>query len=632
MFLPQPMRRHILYTTCFMTQHVLCFALLLFPCIAVSFHIETIPNRNSPPAILLRQAWREGQRIRRKTLANLTALPPEVVDGLRALLKGGVVFESLADAVAIRRALPHGHVAAVLGTAARLGLPRRLHRHASRERDLALAAVVARVLEPASKLATARQLSPDTASSSLGTVLGLGEVKGNEMLAMLDWLCRRQRWIERGLARRHLGHTLVLYDVTSSYLEGRSCPLAAFGHNRDGKKGRPQIVFGLLCAADGCPVAVEVFSGNTADPRTVGAQVAKLRERFELEQVALVGDRGMLTTARIRADLEPAGLDWISALKTGHLRQLLKPSAEQPAALQLQDLSPDQVVEVRSPDFPGERLLVCLNPRLREERRRRREALLEATEGLLEQLAAAVRSGRLRGRDAINRRLGRELNRKKMEKHFEVTVGTRSLGWTRRQEKIDAEAALDGIYAVRTSLDAAALGTEQAVAAYKSLSQVEAAFRSMKTAQLKVRPIYLSREPRVRAHVFLCMLAYYVEWHLRQALAPMLFEDDDRAGARARRNSPVEPARPSGRAQAKAASKRTGDGLPVHSFRTLLQDLATLTYNEVTLPREGGPAARNKESPAAGRSPAFPLLSTPTPVQDKALGLLEIDLARSVSM
>ena len=600
---------------------------ILFPCNTMSFHIEIIPNRNSPPAILLRQAWREGKRIRRKTLANLSSLPPAVVDGLRVLLKGGVVFESLTEMVSIRRALPHGHVAAALGTGRRLGLSLLLSRRPCRERDLALAAIIARLLEPASKLATARQLSPDTASSSLGRVLGLGEVRGNEMLAMLDWLHRRQRWIERSLARRHLGHTLVLYDVTSSYLEGRQCPLAAFGHNRDGKKGRQQIVFGLLCAADGCPVAVEVFAGNTADPSTVGAQVAKLRERFELQQVALVGDRGMLTTARIRETLEPAGLDWVSALKTVHLRQLIRQSATAPAALRLEALPPDQVVEVRSPDFPGERLLVCLNPRLREERRRKRAELLDATEVLLERVAAAVRSGRLRGRDAINRRLGRELNRKKMEKHFEVEVEARSLHWRRRQETIDAEAQLDGLYAVRTSLGEAALGTEQAVAAYKSLSQVEAAFRSMKTAQLKVRPIYVYHERRVRAHVFLCMLAYYLEWHLRQALAPMLFEDDDRPGARAKRQSPVEPARRSDRAQAKAALKRTTDGLPVHSFRTLLQDLATLTYNEVTLPRTSA-----KAGPATPASPAFPLLSQPTPVQAKALRLLDVDLNQTVSM
>ena len=589
----------------------------------MSFHIETIPNRNSRPTILLRQAWREGKRIRRKTLANLTSLPPAVVDGLRALLKGGVVFDRLAEAVSIRRALPHGHVAAALGTARRLGLATLLNRHPGRERELALAAIIARLLEPASKLATARQLSPDTASSSLGAVLGLGAVSGNEMLAMLDWLAQRQPWIERSLARRHLGHTLILYDVTSSYLEGRCCPLAAFGYNRDGKKGRPQIVFGLLCAADGCPVAVEVFAGNTADPNTVAAQVAKLRERFGLRQVALVGDRGMLTTARIRADLAPAGLDWISALRTAHLRQL----TQAPAALRLDTLADDQVAEVHSPDFPGERLLVCLNPRLREERRRKREELLDATEALLEPIAAAVRSGRLRSRDAINRRLGRELNRRKMAKHFEVEVGPGSLRWARRQERIDAEAQLDGLYVVRTSLDEASLEAEQAVAAYKSLSQVEAAFRSMKTTQLKVRPVYVYRERRVRAHVFLCMLAYYLEWHLRQALAPMLFEDDDRPQARAQRASPVEPARRSDRAQLKAASKRTDDGLPVHSFRTLLQDLATLTYNEVALPRD-----RRKGPSEEQTAPVFPLLSTPTPVQAKALRLLDIDLNRTVSM
>ena len=427
------------------------------------------------------------------------------------------------------------------------------------------------------------------------------------------------------MARRHLGSTLILYDVTSSYLEGEQRPLSAFGYSRDGKKGHKQIVFGLLCAADGCPVAVEVFAGNTGDLK---AQVAKLRKRFRLERVASVGDRGMITTARIREDLEPEGLDWISALKTVDLRRLLKEPSTQQAPLRPDELEPEQVAEVVSPAFPGERLLVCLNPRLREQRRRRRTDLLEATEQALEAIAQAVQSGRMRDRDAILRWLGRELNRYKMEKHFEVTVTAGELRWRRRRECIEAEEKLDGIYAVRTNLGTNTLGAEQAVEAYKSLSRVEAAFRSIKTAHLRVRPIYVYREQRVRGHLFLCMLAYYVQWHLRRALAPMLFEDEDRETARALRETPVQKACVSPRAQAKAASRKTFDDLPVHSFQTLMRDLATLTYNEVSLPKKPGGSATDEEE----RAVTFHLLARPTPVQTKALELLEVDPTGTVSM
>ena len=577
----------------------------------MSFHVDTIPNRNSPPAILLRQAWREGKRIRRRTIANLSKLPPALIHGIRTVVRGGVAFESLDHAVSIRRALPHGHIAAILGTCRHLGLERILHRNPSRRRDLALAALAARAHAPDSKLATARRLSPDTADSSLGPLLGLGKVHGNELLDMLDWLLKRQPRIEKSLANRHLhGGALVLYDLTSSYFEGRRCPLARFGYSRDGKKDRQQMVFGLLCASDGCPVAVEVFSGNTADPTTVTTQVEKIRRRFRIERVALVGDRGMVTTARIREDLQPAGLDWISALTTKGIRKLLQ-DPQQAAAPPLRpgELLPDTVAEITSPDFPGERLLVCLNPRLREERARKREDLLRTTEHILEDIAAAIRHARLRGRDNINRRVGRDANRKKVEKHFDITATDDALSWTRRHDRIAAEAQLDGIYVVRTSLASEAIGSEAAVEAYKSLSRVEQAFRSIKNL-LRVRPVYVYTPDHVRAHVFLCMLAYYVQWHMRRRLAPLLFEDDDRPAARAARNSPVEPARVSQRAKARADTRRTPDGYPVHSFRTLLNDLATLTLNEVTLP--GSPTA------------SFPMLACPTPLQQRAFNLLDI--------
>ena len=583
----------------------------------MSFHLETIPNRRSRPTILIRKAWREDGRLRKKTLANLTQLPPHIVDGIRGLFEGGVAIARPEDVFTIRRSLPHGHVAAVLGTLRSLGMVRILHRVPGRMRDLAVAAVVARVVEPASKLATARALDPETASTSLGAVLGLGPVTGNEMLDMLDWLLARQPWIERSLANRHLkgGNTLILYDVSSSYLEGRKCPLAAFGHNRDGKRDKMQVTYGLLCAADGCPVAVEVFAGNAGDPSTVASQVDKVRKRFGIGRVALAGDRGMLTTARIREDLEPAGLDWISALKTSDIRKLLKEGAGgAPAPLAPEALVPDAVAEVTGPDFPGERLMVCLNPRLREERRRKREDLLKATEEALEAIAASVRSGRLKGREAIDRRVGRDANRRKVGKHFEIDVTDGGISWRRREGRIAAEARLDGVYVIRTSLDSTSLGPEAAVEAYKSLARVERAFLTMKASRLRIRPVHVYSEDHVRAHVFLCMLAFYVEWHMRRRLAPILFEDDDREGARAQRSSPVEPARVSKRAKAKAAKKRTPDGLPVHSLTTLLADLATLTLNEATVP--------------AGPDHGFPVFAQPTELQRRAFDLLEIDPAK----
>ena len=578
----------------------------------MAFNIESVPNQAGKPAILLRQAWREGRRIRKRTVANLSRLPPEIVAGFRAVLKGAVAVHDIGELMQVERSLLHGHVAAVLGTARGLGLERRLHRTRSRERQLALAAIVSRVLSPDSKLATARRLSPETATSSLGALLGLGPVHGNEMLALLDWLLKRQPWIERSLANRYLKNgTLLLYDVSSSYLEGTGCPLAAFGHNRDGKRGKRQIVFGLLCAADGCPVAVEVFPGNTADPSTVASQVNKVRKRFGIDRVALVGDRGMLTTARIREDLKPAGLDWISALKTRDIRKLLKKGPDAPAPLVPGALVPDAVAEITSPDFPGERLMVCLNPRLRKERARKREDLLQATERTLADLAAtaARRKPGPANRDRTIKALGRKANRRKVEKHFDITVHDAGMDWERNPDRIAAEAQLDGVYVIRTSLEADSMGTAEAVEAYKSLAGVERAFRNAKS-DLRIRPIYVYTPDHVRAHVFLCMLALHVEWHMRRRLAPMLFEEEDRDAARVARSTPVEKARPSESARRKAASKRTADGLPVHSFRTLLDDLSGVVLNQMRLPGEG----ENRLS----------VVTTPTPVQKRAFQLLGV--------
>ena len=588
----------------------------------MSYNVEYIPNRNSKPVILVREAWREGKRIRKRTRANLSGMPEHIINGIDALLRGGLAVRNLDEVFSIDRSLAHGHVAAVLGTMRELGMVRILHRPAGRMRDLALAAVIARLLDPGSKLACARALSPQTASSSLGAVLGLGPVTGNEMLDMLDWLRERQPWIERSLANRHLkeGNTLVLHDVSSSYLEGQCCPLAAFGHNRDGKKGRKQITFGLLCAKGGCPVAVEVFAGNTGDPSTVAAQVAKIRSRFGISRIALVGDRGMITTARIHADLKPSDLDWISALKGADIRKLLKPAGgkDGEAPLVPEALVPDAVAEIASPDFPGERLMVCLNPRLRVQRARKREELLQATEGILTEIQRVVRRPRsgLRGRDRINHRVGSDANRRKVEKHFDITVTDDDITWTRDAFRIAAEARLDGVYVIRTSLDAAAMGAAEAVEAYKDLANIEQAFRLMKTSRPEIRPVHVYSAEHVRAHVFLCMLACHVEWHLRRKLAPLLFEDDDLEGARSKRTSPVQKAEVSDSAADKAGTKTTANGLPVHSMTTLLADLATLTLNYVTIP--------------AKREFPFALVSRPTPLQRRAFELLEIEPTKIV--
>ena len=575
----------------------------------MAYYVETIKNKRGRDTVLLRQSWREGDRIRKKSIANLTDMPAFMINGIEAVVRGGVAYTAIEQAFAIHRARPHGHVAAVLGTARAIGLERILHRKASRMRSLALAAVVARIVAPDSKLATARQLSPQSADSSLGHLLGLGEVSGNEMLSMLDWLLKRQRWIERSLANRHLHDaTLILYDVTSSYLEGRCCPLAAFGHSRDGKKGKMQVVFGLLCSADGCPIAVEVFRGNTADPKTVASQVRSIRRRFRIRRLALVGDRGMITGARIREDLKPSGLGWISALRSDGVGRVLAVTGDAGDSDPVDDLRPDEAVEVVSDHYPDETIIVCLNARLRKERARRREALLEKTEEVLQSIARSVEHGRTQGRVAIARRVGQQVNRWKMAKHFDIQVTDAGLSWQRLDQQIEAEARLDGIYAIRTSVKD--LGAEEAVRAYKSLSRVERAFRQAKS-ELKVRPFYVYSAEHVRAHVFLCMLAYYVEWHMRRKLAPILFEDDDREGAQAMRHSPVAKAEVSERARRKASEKTTADGYVVHSFASLLKDLSTLTLNEVSVP---------------GKVEAtLPMLSQQTPLQSRALELLEVD-------
>ena len=578
-------------------------------------YVETVPNRGSPPAILLRESYREGKVIRKRTLLNLSHWPAEQVEGLRGVLKGGVVIPAGQEAFTVERSLPHGHVAAVLGAARAIGLDRLLgpknQREPNRPRDLVMAMIVSRVIAPASKLATAKALDPATAASSLGLELALSEVDEDELYSALDWLHERQGAIETALAARHLkGGTLVLYDVSSSYVEGRCCPLAKRGYSRDGKKGKAQIVYGLLCAADGCPVAIEVFDGNTGDPKTVADQVAKLKKRFALDHVVLVGDRGMITQARIDEDLRPAGLDWITALRAPALQGLVGGGYLQMSLFDDRDMA-----AVTSPDFPGERLIVCRNPDLARERARKREDLLKATERDLAKVAAGIahKAKPLRGAAEIGVAVGAVLEKHKMAKHIELTISDAHLTYRRKTQQIAEEAALDGLYAVRTSLPAHTLDDAATVRTYKSLAVVERAFRCLKTTDLHIRPIHHWLEERVRAHVFLCMLAYYLEWNLRARLAPMLYDDDDKEAAEALRESPVAKAQRSPAALAKSATGRTAEGAPVHSFQSLLADLATLTRNTVV-------TAIAPERP-------FTVLTRPPAIQQKAFELLGIPIA-----
>ena len=573
-------------------------------------YIAAVPNRDSPPAILLRESFREGSKVRTRTLANLSRWPAHRIEAFRAFLKGAPVGAVLgSDSFGIVRSLPHGHVAATLGSLRRLGLDSILAPKRSRQRDLCLAMIVGRLLEPRSKLALVRSLGEQTLSSSLGEVLSIADVDADELYLAMDWLIERQDRIESALAKRHLTEgTLVVYDVSSTYFEGRHCPLARIGHSRDGRFDRPQIVFGLLTDAEGCPVATEVFDGNTGDPKTVPAQVKKLQERFGLKRVVLVGDRGMITSARIEEDLKQApGLEWITALRSPAIRKLVETGALDVSLFDERDLA-----EISSPDYPGERLIVCRNPLLAEERKRKREDLLQATEKELEKVAAATRRVKrpLRGKDRIGLRLGRILGRFKMGKHFKLDITDERFAYERDQVGIVEEAALDGIYVIRTSVAAQTLSPEDTVLSYKRLAQVERAFRSLKTVDIKLRPIHHHLATRVRAHVLICMLAYYVEWHMRRTLAPMLFDDDDKAAAARRRKSAVAKAQRSGKADRKASTKLTQDGSPVHSFQTLLRDLATL--------------AKNRIQPKDGSAKPFDMLTTPTPLQQRALDLLAV--------
>jgi Transposase DDE domain len=573
-------------------------------------YIEFVPNRDSPPAVLLRESYREDGKVRKRTLANLSCLSTEVIEGLKTLLRGGVAVPNAAEIFSVERSLPHGHVAAVLGSARGCGAASWFGSAPKELQPLLLAMLVARVIAPASKLATHRLLHDDTANSSLGLVLGVGQCSADDLYKALDWLHEAQPLIERRLARQHLvGSTLVLYDLTSTWLTGRCCQLAARGHSRDGKRDDPQIVFGLICTAQGCPIAVEVFPGNTGDPATVAAQVSKLRDRFGISSIIWAGDRGMLTSARIEQVLKPQGMDWVSSLRAPQIAQL----AAEHGPFQPTLFDERNLLELTSEHFPGERLVVCRNPLLAEERARKRAELLAATEVDLARIAAATQRKRhpLCGEQAIALRVGRVIERFHMGKHIELSITDHVFTWRRRHDVIAQEAALDGLYVIRTSVSAQQLDAAAAVAAYKSLSNVERAFRSLKTVDLHVRPVFHYNAQRVRAHVFLCMLAHYVEWHMRERLKPMLFDDEYLDEASASRASPVVKAVRSEHAKAKDASKLADDGLPLHSFRTLLQDLATLAYNVTS-------TALNPEAKIV-------LTTRPTPLQQKAFSLLGLN-------
>jgi transposase len=574
-------------------------------------YIEVVPNRNSRPCILLRESYRNNGKVCKRTLANLSKLPPDTLEAMRSLLRGATVLEDLAASFEVTRSRPFGHVAAVLGTLRRIGLETDLAAERCEERDLVVAMIVARILEPASKLATARGLDEGASLSALQEELSLTDVSETDLYEAMDWLYQQQAEIEQRLAGRHLEEgNLVLYDVTSTYFEGRHCPLAQRGYSRDGKSDKLQIVFGLLCSRSGCPVAVEVFSGNTADPQTLGPQIEKVRQRFSLQRVIFVGDRGMLTSARINEELKTAGLDWISALRTTEIREVVAAPGFQFSLFDERDFA-----EIQSPEFPDERLIVCRNPLLAEDRARTREELLKATERNLAAIELATKRARnpLRGQDRIALRAGKVLNRHKVGKHFILEITETTFTYQRDQERIAQEAALDGLYVIRTSVPESELTAEETVRAYKNLSAVERAFRSCKTVDLHVRPIYHRLPERVRAHVFLCMLAYYVEWHMRDKLAPLLFDDEEPEVGQELRDSVVQPAQRSPAALLKANTRQTPDGLPVQSFQTLLQNLGTIVKNRI----------QPKLSP---NSPAFDAVTRPSALQQRALSLLEVSL------
>jgi transposase len=563
-------------------------------------YVTAVPNRGSPPAILLRQGYREGGKVKNRTLANLSHWPAAKVELLRRVLRNEPLapIDTLFEATA---SWLHGHVHAVRTAMQRLGFDTLLAARPGRERELVVAMVAARILEPDSKLATTRWWQTTT----LPADLGVADADEDALYEAMDWLLARQARIEQKLAARHLrAGGFVLYDLSSSYFEGTTCPLAAFGHNRDGKKGKRQVNYGLLTDGRGCPVAVSVFKGNTADPLTLLPEVERVRARFGIEQLVIVGDRGMISQAQIAVLKTLPGVDWITALKTGALRALIADGH-----VQLGLFDERNLFELTHPDFPDERLVACRNPELAELRAHKRQALLDATAKELEQVRGMVARGRLRGRDAIGVRVGKVVNKYKVAKHLRLDIHDDRFTYEVDAGRVAAEAALDGIYVIRTSVPRERLDAADAVRHYKRLSAVERAFRSLKTIDLKVRPIHHRLEQRVRAHIFLCMLAYYVEWHMREVWRPLLFSDEDQLAKQTR--DPVAPAQRSAAALRKVHTKVLDDGTPVHSFATLLKELSRLVRNRCR-PRGAGPEA-----------PTFEIVTTPSPIHQRAYDLLK---------
>ena len=569
----------------------------------VTMYIETIPNRHSRPTILLREGWREGQKVRRRTLANLTHWPAAKVEALRRLLRDEPLA-SPQSLFVVEQTLPHGAVEAIVGTIQKLGLDTLIASKPCRERQLVLAMIAERLLSPSSKLGTTRLWHTTTLAEELG-VAGANE---DDLYDAMDWLLARQARIERKLAQRHLAPGAhVLYDVTSSYYEGRTCPLAQFGYNRDQKRGKTSIVYGVLTDCDGRPIAVEAYRGNTADSTTIPDQVTKLRTRFRLERVVLVGDRGTLTQTQIDYLKQYPGLGWIAALRFEAIRKLADHQS-----IDLARLPHQRLAEITSEQFPGERLVACYNPLVAQERHRKRSALLEATETELAPIAREVarRTKKLLSKAAIGQKVGPVLRHYRMAKHFEVQIDDGVLHYTRRPASIQREAELDGIYVIRTSEPRERLSAEETVRGYKNLAVVERLFRTLKGIDIRVRPIHHHQEKRVRAHILLCVLAYYVEWHMRQALAPLLFDDEELADNRITRD-PVAAAQPSAAAQRKKTRRLTAEGLPIHSFDTLLAALGTRCRNRCRITSDSS-------------SPAFSQLTEPTPLQQQALHLLGV--------
>ena len=563
-------------------------------------HIDVVPNRGARPAYLLRESYREGARVRKRTLANLSSLSEAQILAIRAVLRGEPV-SPLAEQFEAIASRSHGHVQAVRVAMHRLGFESLLAPRPSGERDRVSAMVAARILAPHTKLATTRWWHTTT----LAEDFGVQEASENDLYAAMDWLLSRQEAIQKKLAARHLGPgSLVLYDLSSSYFEGTTCPLAKLGYNRDGKNGLLQVNYGVLTDARGRPVAVSVYAGNVADSQTLLPELKRLREHFGIEQLVMVGDRGMVSNQAIATMRETPGVDWITALKSASIRVLVEQGH-----LQLDLFDERNLLELSSPDYPGERLVACRNPQLAALRAHKREELLAATERSLAQIKARVDAAKLKGADAIGLRVGRVVNQYKVAKHCALTIGAASFSFQRKRESIAAEAALDGIYIIRTSVPPARMDATDCVRNYKALANVERAFRSLKTIDLKVRPIHHRTADRVRAHIFLCLLAYYVEWHMREAWRELMFADTDQK-AKATRD-PVAPAKRSEAALLKVASHTLDDGTPAHSFSTLLAELATIVRNTCRTPNAGDDA------------PTFDLLTTPNSKQQRAFELIQ---------